>query len=105
MCNFKGTDLGDGDSSAIFIKVDLGKEILNILWGILEDEMVEYMTDLWFQPHVTLFTQSDLTPARRAKLFKTASSELVSAVTVGALTLRERKVAGRLSKEPVGYQL
>ena len=104
MCNFKGLDLGDGDSSAIFIRVDLGKEILNILQGILEDDMVEYMTDLRFQPHVTLFTQSDLTPERRAKLFKTANPVLVSAVTVREMTLRERKVAGRQSKEPVGYQ-
>ena len=55
--------------------LDLGKEMLNILQGILEDEMGEYITDLRFQLHDTLFTQRDLTPERRAKLFKTANPE------------------------------
>ena len=46
LCNFRGLDLGDGGSDAIYMKVNLGKEILDILCGILEDEMMEQMTDL-----------------------------------------------------------
>ena len=66
LCNFKGLDLGDGGSDAIYMKVNLGKEILDILRGILKDEMMGQITDLRFQPHITLFSQSNLTPERRA---------------------------------------
>ena len=80
------------------MKVNLGKEILEVLCGIIEDEMMEEMTDLLFQPHITLFAQSNLSPERRASLFKTASSVLVSAVSIGAMSLRERKMD---DKEPL----
>ena len=80
------------------MKVNLGKEILEIIRGIMEDEKMEQMTDLRFQPHVTLFSQSNLSPERRASLFKTASSVLVSAVSIGAMSLREKKMN---DKEPL----
>ena len=89
--------MGDGDSRAVFIKVALGSEILSILRGILEDELMEFVTDLRFYPHVTLFTKSDLTPE------KGMNPSLISAVSVRAMSFRERKTAALEGKEPVEY--
>ena len=95
--------MGDGDSRAVFIKVALGSEILSILRGILEDELMEFVTDLRFYPHVTLFTKSDLTPEKGMKLLKTGNPPLISAVSVRAMSFRERKTAALEGKEPVEY--
>ena len=95
--------MGDGDSRAIFIKVLLGSEILSILRGILEDELMEFVTDLRFYPHVTLFTKSDLTPEKEMKFLKTGNPSLISAVSVRAMSFRERKTAALEGNEPVEY--
>ena len=74
LVGFKGLDIGDGDSKAIFAKVSLGDEILRILRGILEDGLTECTTDLWFTLHVMLFTENSLTPDKTMKLLKTTKS-------------------------------
>ena len=39
----------------MFIKVELGLEILNVLRGVLIDELHWHNTDARFTPHVTIF--------------------------------------------------
>ena len=81
----------------------IGNEILSILRGILEDKLMEFATDLRFYPHVTLYTKSDLTPEKGMKLLKSGTSALISAVSVRAMSLRERKIAALKGKGPVEY--
>ena len=41
LCNFKGLELDDGGTDTIYMKVNLGKEILEIIRGIMEDKKME----------------------------------------------------------------
>ena len=50
LVNCKGLELGDGGSDTIFMKVHLGREILEVLRGIIEDELMGQITDLRFCP-------------------------------------------------------
>ena len=61
LLNLKGLEMGDG-SQVLFVKVQLGREILEILRGLLEDEMGDKITDVRFSPHVTIFDECSLTP-------------------------------------------
>ena len=97
LINFKGLDQGYEDSSTIFIKKDLGREILNILRGTLEDEMPGHMMAAKFYLNVTIYSQCDPTPERKAKLFKTAKPAFMNPVTVREMSLREQGI------KPVEY--
>ena len=46
--------MGDG-SETLFVKVQLGREIMEVLKNIIEDELMDKLTDLRFSPHVTLY--------------------------------------------------
>ena len=59
LMNLKGLEMGDG-SQVHFMKVQLGKEILEILRGLLEDELGDKITDMRFSPHVTIFDECSL---------------------------------------------
>ena len=67
--------MGDG-SETLFMKVRLGREIMEVLRSIIEDELMEKLTDLRFLPHVTLFGGSTLSPDKKDRLFKTADAVL-----------------------------
>ena len=56
LVNMKGLEMGDG-SQVLFAKVYLGREMLEILRGLLEDELGDKITDMRFTPHVTLFDE------------------------------------------------
>ena len=45
--NFRGLVMGDG-SETLFMKVHLGREIMEVLRSIIEDELMEKLTDLRF---------------------------------------------------------
>ena len=61
-----------------------------MLRSIIEDELMEKLTDLWFSPHVTLFGGCSLSPDKKDGLFKTADAVLGPTVSIGALSLIER---------------
>ena len=71
LINFRGLEMGDG-SETLFMKVHLGREIMEVLRSIIEDELMGQLTDLRFCPHVTLFGGCTLSPDKKAGLFKTA---------------------------------
>ena len=81
LMNLKGLEMGDG-SQVLFAKVNLGREMLEILRGLLEDELGDKITDMRFNPHVTIFDECSLTPETRENLFKTA--ELMVGPTIRA---------------------
>ena len=89
LINFRGLEMGDG-SETLFMKVHLGREIMEVLRSIIEDELMGQLTDLRFSPHVTLFGGSTLSPDKKDGLFKTADAVLGPTVSIGSMSLRER---------------
>ena len=81
--------MGDG-SETLFVKVHLGREIMEVLRSIREDELTQKLTDLRFSPHVTLYGGCALSPDKRDGLFKTADAVLGPTVSIGSMSLRER---------------
>merc|ERR1712215_235658 len=74
---FRGLEQGDGEGHHIFMKVELGVEILNILRGILEDELHGHLTDPCFLPHSTIYGHCNISSDKRNKLFKTADQAIM----------------------------
>ena len=90
LMNLKGLEMGDG-SQVLFMKVQLGKEILR---GLLEDELGDKITDMRFSPHVTIFDECSLDLETRENLFKT--TEVIVGPTLSAydMSFRERRQQG-----------
>ena len=78
--------MGDG-SETLFMKVQLGREIMEVLRSIIEDELMDKLTDLRFSPHVTLYGGCALSPDTRDGLFKTADVVLGPTVRIGLMSL------------------
>ena len=85
LLNLKGLEMGDG-RQVLLLKVQLGREILEILRGLLEDEM----TDMRFSPHVTIFNECSLTPETHENLFKTAEVMVGPTIRASDMSFRER---------------
>ena len=78
----------------MFVKVELGLEILNILRGVLIDELHWHNTDARFTPHVTIFGGCTLNPVKRKELFKTADQQPMQPISVRNMCLRQRQQPG-----------
>ena len=89
LLNLRGLEMGDG-SEVLFVKVQLGKEILEILRGLIEDELGDKLTDLRFSPHIKIFDDYSLTPEMCDNLFKTAEVIVGPTISVSSMSLRER---------------
>ena len=89
LLNLRGLEMGDG-SEVLFVEVQLGKEILEILRGLIEDELGDKLTDLRFSPHITIYGDFSLTPEMRDNLFKTAEAIVGPTISVSSMSLRER---------------
>ena len=89
LVNMKGLEMGDG-SQVLFAKVNLGREMLEILRGLLEDELGDKITDMRFTPHVTLFDECSLMPETRENLFKTAEVMVGPTIRASNMSFRER---------------
>ena len=91
LLGLKGLEVGDGELPPVFIRIELGLEILSILRGLLLDELHAFNTDSRFTPHVTLFGECSLEPVKRNELFKTADQIPTQAISVKSMSLRQRK--------------
>merc|ERR1711888_475850 len=89
LVNIKGLEMGDG-SQVLFAKVNLGREMLEILRGLLEDELGDKITDMRFTPHVTIFDECSLTQETRENLFKTAEVMVGPTIRASDMSFRER---------------
>ena len=89
LLNLHGLEMGDG-SQVLFVKVQLGKEILEILRGLIEDEMGDKLTDLRFSPHLTIYDECSLTPETRDNLFKTAEVIVGPTIRASDMSFKER---------------
>ena len=64
--------------------------MLEILRGLLEDELGDKITDLRFNPHVIIFYECSLTPETRENLFKTAEVMIGPTIRASNMRFRER---------------
>ena len=58
---------------------------------ILEDEAIEYIADLRFSPHLTIFQKSSLGTEERAQLQESSNFAKLGAIVATGMTLREKK--------------
>ena len=89
LMNMKGLEMGDG-SQVIFAKIYLGREMLQILRGLFEDELGDKLTDMRFMPHVTLFDGCTLDPVTRENLFRTADAMVGPTIKASSMSFRQR---------------
>ena len=89
LLNLKGLEMGDG-SQVLFVKVNMGREILEILRGLLEDELGDKITVMRFAPHVTIFDECSLTQETRENVFKTADVIVGPMIRASDMSFRER---------------
>ena len=101
---FKGLEVGDGEEPPVFTKVELGVEILNILRGVLEDELHCYLTHSRFLPHATIYGRCNLSPNQRKELFKTADQETMKPVSICQISLRQRAGTEQTMERVTTYQ-
>ena len=89
LLNLKGLEMGDG-SQVLFVKVNMGREILEILRGLLEDELGDKITGMRFAPHVTILDECSLTQETRENVFKTADVIVGRTIRASDMSFRER---------------
>ena len=91
MLSLKGFEVGDGEQPPVFVRVELGLDILSILRGLLIYELHAFNKDSRFTHHVTLFGECSLDPVKGSELFKTADQVPTQPISVRSMTLRQRK--------------
>ena len=64
--------------------------MLEILRGLLEDELGDKITDMRFTPHVTIFDECSLMPETRENLFRTAEVMVGPTIRASDMSFRER---------------
>jgi 2'-5' RNA ligase len=62
--------LGFGDHGVVWMELGVGKELTNTLREFVEDEMGEYLTDLRFSPHISIFKRSSLSDREKEQLME-----------------------------------
>ena len=79
--------------------MNMGTEVMLVLRELLEDSIGQWLTDLRFSSHLTVFRSSELTEDQKQGLKGTASEINLGCATVRKLSLRPRKV-GKEKREP-----
>jgi 2'-5' RNA ligase len=96
--SFKG--LAFGDYGTIWIKMELGKEAIMILREMIESGLGENLTDLRFEPHLTVFKSSQISEDVQQGIRGSASKMNLGCATIRKISLRPRKV-GKELPEPI----
>jgi 2'-5' RNA ligase len=84
--------LGFGDHGVVWMELGVGKELTNTLREFVEDEMGEYLTDLRFSPHISIFKRSSLSDREKEQLMENTTR--LGPLVAHGITLRLRKVKG-----------
>ena len=92
--SFRGLEFGDRGS--VWIRMNMGTEVMLVIRELSEASIGQWLTDLRFSSHLTIFRSSELS---EQGLKGTASEINLGCATVRKLSLRPRKV-GKEKKEP-----
>jgi hypothetical protein len=95
---FKGIPFGDQGS--IWIKMELGKEVILVLREMIEAGLGEHLTDLRFESHLTIFRSSEISEEVQQGIRGSASKINLGCATIRKVSLRARKV-GKDKPEPI----
>ena len=95
--SFKGLAFRD---STIWIKMELGKESIMILREMIESGLGENLTDLRFEPHLTVFKSSQISEDVQQGISGSASKINLGCATIRKISLRPRKT-GKELPEPI----
>jgi 2'-5' RNA ligase len=96
--SFKGITFGDQGS--IWIKMELGKEVILVLREMIEAGLGEHLTDLRFESHLTIFRSSEISEEVQQGIRGSASKINLGCATIRKVSLRARKV-GKDKPEPI----
>jgi 2'-5' RNA ligase len=91
--------IGFGDHNVVWMELAIGKELTITLRELIEDEMPEFLTDMRFHPHISIFKRSSLTDKARTQLMESTGHARLGPLVAHGLTLRLRKVKG-MNLEP-----
>ena len=97
LVSFKGISFKDQGS--IWTKMELGKEVIMVLRQMIEAVIGEFLTDLRFECHMTLFRSSEMSEELKQAIEGSASKINLGSATIKKISLRPRKV-GKI-EEPV----
>jgi 2'-5' RNA ligase len=96
--SFKG--LAFGDHGTIWVRMELGKEAIMILREMIESGLGENLTDLRFEPHLTVFKSSQISEDIQQGIRGSVSKMNLGCATIRKISLRQRKVGKELN-EPI----
>ena len=96
--SFKGLEFGDRGS--VWIRMNLGTEVIMVLRELIEANLGQWLTDLRFSSRITIFRSSEISDEKKRGLRGTAKEINLGCATVRKLSLRPRKV-GKEKREPV----
>ena len=82
---------GYGDYGVIWLEVALGRELVNSLREILDEELYENIVDPRFSPHITIFHRNSLGDEEKAQLQESVAHEKLGCLVGEGITLRARK--------------
>ena len=87
--------LAFGDYGIVWLEVELRKELVTCLREYIEVEAVEFITELRFVPHLTIFRKGSLETEEKAQLVASSVHTRLGCISAEGMTLRERKKGSR----------
>ena len=79
------------DTGSLALGIDVGKELCIMARHLIEEELSQYLTDLRFSPHLTLFTGNKMGEKERNQLAESLTHVRTSAFSCDNITLRSKK--------------
>ena len=96
--SFRGIEFGDRGS--IWVKMELGKEAMEMFREMLVEEVGEYVTDMRFETHLTIFRSSEFSEDLKDGISGSASRINLGCTAIRQMSLRPKKT-GKTLPEPV----
>ena len=82
---------GYGDYNVLWSEISLRKELVFCSREILEDELLQHITDLRFDPHIAIFCKSCLGTEETAQLQESTAHTKLGCLVAEGITLRAKK--------------
>jgi 2'-5' RNA ligase len=93
------------DTGSLALGIDVGKELCIMARHLIEEELGQYLTDLRFSPHLTLFTNNKMGEKERNQLAESLSHIRTGSFSCNNITLRTKKTADSPSIEVLACTL
>ena len=77
--------------SVLALKIEMGKEVCNMLRHLIEIELEPWLADLRFSAHITIFTNSSVAESERRQLGESVKHRKLGCLICETITLRAKK--------------